>query len=189
MRIVWDMLQLVQASEARPSSLATCANSPLLGMWRGHSRLQRRHSCRRRCVGDASACPGERGSTCGKLFPTLHLGDTSRSETRGIRQISDPPTCGCRVNSCATKRPPFRAGLRPACLPGQAKACPTKTAQERPTFRGELSSPVQTRVSAPAGKSACATSARKLHTSLDGIDGAIVEASDPRPRRQGGQTQ
>jgi hypothetical protein len=37
---------------------------------------------------------------------------------------------GCRLNACPTKRPKSTAGLRPACFPGQAKACPTKTRQK-----------------------------------------------------------
>jgi hypothetical protein len=40
--------------------VAICASETSLRTWRGHSCLQRRHSCRRRIVGHASACPVER---------------------------------------------------------------------------------------------------------------------------------
>ena len=55
-----------------------------LRTWRGHSCLQRRHSCRRSLVGHASACPVERSSTCSRVF--LRLRRFQRRRTRSRRE-------------------------------------------------------------------------------------------------------
>ena len=102
---------LKAAFQAAFSALAICANEPLLRTWRGHSCLQRCHSCRRSLVGHASACPVERSSTCSRVFLRLR-----RFQRRRTRSRREPGVSSARPGLWPFVRQailPVRTGLRP----------------------------------------------------------------------------